>query len=244
MAQMRIRSRQVVAVYIAVTMFGEQGSGMGYPQHIFVYAVLLASCGPGIAATGSGDWQQESDDWEYLRRVGWVELYRKPVAGSQFAALQARTRMEVPAASVFRVISDYDHFTEFVPAVGASRVLAKAGTDTRVYQRLDLPMLFTDRHYVIRVTDSLDTANGRIRVDWQLDANQTSTLSTTDAVLPKTFTGFWNLTDTPDGSGCEAVYAIHVDPGGRLPAWLFTRAAERYVTDVVAAVRERAMMQE
>jgi hypothetical protein len=38
---------------------------------------------------------------------------------------------------------------------------------------------------------------------------------------------------------CDAVYSIHVDPGGRLPAWLYSRAAERYVTNVVEAVRQR-----
>jgi len=191
------------------------------------------------ADTGAPDWQPEMHGWSHLRQVGMTEIYRKPVADSPFPALLARTRLPVPAEKVFRVISDYDHFADFVPAVNESRVLEKSGAITRVYQRLGLPMLFADRHYVIQVTDIPDAANGLVRVNWRLDANQTRALSTTEAVLPETFTGFWRLTDIPDGSGCDAIYSIHVDPGGQIPAWLFSRAAEHYVTDVVAAVRNR-----
>jgi ribosome-associated toxin RatA of RatAB toxin-antitoxin module len=207
-----------------------------------MYLVLLVACGVGQAATGAEDWQPEADGWELLRRVDGIELYRKPVAGSHFPALLARTRMTVPATNVYRVISDYDHFTGFVPAVTASRVLERSGANTRVYQRLGLPLLFADRHYVIRITDSLDAANGLVRVNWQLDAERSRALSAAAALLPETFTGSWRLTDTPGGPGCTAVYAIHVEPGGRLPAWLFSRAAERYVTDVVEAVREQVML--
>ena len=48
-------------------------------------------------------------------------------------------------------------------------MLAQSAANTWVYQRLGLPMLFAYRHYVIQVTDALDTANGPIRVNWQLD---------------------------------------------------------------------------
>lgn len=215
---------------------------MGHVQRVVVYLVVLVACGTGLAATGAEDWQPEADGWEHLRRVDGIELYRKPVAGSRFPALLARSHMEVAAENVFRVISDYDHFTGFVPAVTASRVLERSGVNTRVYQRLGLPLLFADRHYVIRVTDTLDEASGLVRVNWQLDEQRSRALSPADAVLPETFTGFWRLADTPDSSGCEAIYAIHVEPGGRVPAWLFSRAAERYVTDVVEAVRRQVML--
>jgi ribosome-associated toxin RatA of RatAB toxin-antitoxin module len=215
MAQVRTR-------YIPVTVIGGQGSDMaGYPQQVFVTVLLLVSCGVGQAAAGA-------EGWDPLRQVG------------NIPALLARTPMAAPAARVYRVISDYDHFADFVPAVSASRVVARSGANTRVYQRLDLPMLVADRHYVIRVRDALDAAQRVIRVTWQLDESRSRALPPGDALLPETFTGYWRLTDTPDGSGCDAVYSIHVDPGGRLPAWLYSRAAERYVTDVVEAVRQRA----
>lgn len=215
---------------------------MGSRQLTVIYVVLLVVCCLGQAAAGKADWQPVADGWEYLRRVDDIELYRKPVAGSRFPALLARARIAAPATSVFRVISDYDHFTEFIPAVSASRVLQRSAANTRVYQRLDLPILFSDRHYVIRITDTLDMAHGLVHVKWQLDEERLHALSPTDAVLPETFTGFWTLTDTPSSSGCTAIYAIHVEPGGRLPAWIFSRAAERYVTDVIEAVRKQVMM--
>ncbi|UCC55940.1 MAG: SRPBCC family protein [Gammaproteobacteria bacterium] len=214
---------------------------MGSLLRVLVSFVPLITCGIGLVTAGGRDWQPETNGWDYLHRVDHIDLYRKPVAGSRFPVLRARTRMEVPATKAFRVISDYDHFADFLPAVSASRVLAQSGGNTWVYQRLGMPMLVADRHYVIRVTDTFDEVhNGLIRVNWQLDANRSRTLSTNNAVLPDVFTGSWRLEDTADGEGCDAIYTIHVEPGGRLPAWLFSRAAKAYVINVVDAVRSRA----
>lgn len=239
------RSERGFTVYIVVTVIGRQGSDMGHVQRAVAYLVVLVACNAGGVAAGDGNWQRVTDGWEYLRRVDGIELYRKPVAGSRFPALQARTRLAAPAANVFRVISDYDQFTDFIPSVSASRVLERSGANTMVYQRLDLPLLFADRQYVIQVTDALEDAHqGLVRVNWQLDKRRSHALPASDAVLPEAFSGFWHLRDAPDKSGCKAIYAIHVEPGGRLPAWLFSRAAERYVTDVVAAVRQRTTLRE
>ena len=37
----------------------------------------------------------------------------------------------------------------------------------------------------------------------------------------------------------EAHYAVHSDPGGIVPGWLVTGMTERYIQQVVEAVRHR-----
>jgi ribosome-associated toxin RatA of RatAB toxin-antitoxin module len=208
-------------------------------RHLCRLALLLwlLGAGPGgMTAPGPADLAE----WEPRRVAGGIELYRQPVTGSRFPALAARTRFPLPATAVYRIVSDYDHFPGFVPAVRESRVLERNGATARVYQRLALPAWFADRHYVLAITDRLAEAEaGRIGIDWALATEETRTLPQAEAVIPATFTGSWRLMDTAGGRACEAVYAIHVEPGGRVPAWLFGPAAERYVIDVVAAVRRR-----
>ena len=76
MAQVRARSGPVVAAYIPVTVIGGQGSDTGHQQRVVIFVVLLVACGACQAATGDGDWQQETDGYGTLRRIDTIGLYR------------------------------------------------------------------------------------------------------------------------------------------------------------------------
>lgn len=175
-----------------------------------------------------------------MHSVGDVEIYRRPVSGSDIPAVRGRTHFRASVGDVYRVISDYDHFTGFIPYVSESRVLEQDDRATRVYQRLGFPMPVADRHYIIKVVNELHApATQVIDVSWQLDKRRSMTLSTQDALLPAAFSGSWHLEAPAGQAGCDAVYTIHVDPAGALPNWLFVRVAERYVAGVMQAVRKQ-----
>lgn len=169
-----------------------------------------------------------------------TELHRSPVAGSPIPAISAHTVFRAPADSVFRVISDYAHFPDFIPMVAESRVVDGDARTMTVYQRLDLPFPALDRHYVIDIINNLHAApTGIIDVAWSLDTLRTQALPSSRAVAPVAFSGSWHLVPVDRNAGCDAIYTIHVDPGGALPDWLFVRLTERYVMQVIGAVRKR-----
>ena len=119
-----------------------------------------------------------------------------------------------------------------------SRTLKQQGSTAWVYQRLGFPLMVADRHYVIRVSDTLARAEaGYIEVEWHLDRQQSRSLPSDSAVLPDAFSGSWQLTQRQDRQASDALYSIHVEPGGMLPAWLFSAASEDYVFKVIEAVR-------
>jgi hypothetical protein len=179
-------------------------------------------------------------DWTLVRRVDAVELYRRPVKDSDMPALQARTRFRAPVDDVFRVISDYDHFAGFIPLVSESRVVERGRRATWVYQRLGLPLLFADRHYIIKVVnDRHAPARGVIDVAWQVDKSRSPSLPANGALLPGAFSGSWHLEALAGQAGCDAVYSLHVEPGGTVPTWLFVGVTEHYVIHVMDAVRKR-----
>ncbi len=199
----------------------------------FLYCLVLSSGSPAL------DWRPDDNGWTLTRRSGDVDIYRRPVDGSVFPALLAHARIEASADSIYAVISDYDRFREFVPSVLDSRTLERRGHTSWVYQRLGFPLMVADRHYVIKVDDTLDQADaGYIRVEWRLDRTRSRSLPAGWAVLPESFSGSWQLSALQQDRLTAATYSIHVDPGGMLPAWLYAEAAENYVFSVIQAVRQ------
>jgi carbon monoxide dehydrogenase subunit G len=184
------------------------------------------------------EWQADDQGWRFSRRIGDVDIYLRPVEESTFPALRAHARIDAPLAAIYAVISDYDNFQDFIPSVLDSRILKRHKDTAWVYQRLGFPLMVADRHYVIKVTDTLNQAEaGYIEVDWHLDREQSRSLRIDGAVLPNSFSGSWQLTALKNGQQTDATYSIHVEPGGMLPAWLYSDAGENYVLGVIEAVR-------
>jgi hypothetical protein len=199
--------------------------------------ILILSLVLSLHARALG-WQPDNDGWTFSRRTGDVDIYLRPVEESAFPALLAHARIDAPVRTIYAVISDYDHFRDFIPAVLDSRTLKQQGSTAWVYQRLGFPLLVADRHYVIRVSDTLAQAEaGYIKVEWHLDRDQSRSLLSDSALLPDAFSGSWQLTQLQDRQASDALYSIHVEPGGMLPAWLFSAASEDYVFKVIEAVR-------
>jgi len=210
-------------------------------RHTGVVLLLFwCACWFVCSATAGAVGDAAPGDWVFVRRVGDIEIYRRPVSGSDVPAVRARTHFPASVGDVYQVVADYNHFAGFIPYVSESRVLEQDERATRVYQRLDFPVPIADRHYVIKVVNEVHArATHVIDVSWQLDTRRSMALSTQDALLPDAFSGSWHLDALSGQAGCDAVYTIHVDPAGGLPNWLFVRVTEHYVVKVLNAVRNR-----
>ena len=180
------------------------------------------------------------DEWRFVRQDQGVDIYRRPFNDSRIPELRGHTHFHASISDVYRVISDYDHFSDFIPMVSESRVLKRDARAIWVYQRLGMPSPITDRHYVIKVVDDLHAAPiSVIDITWWMDSTHSISLASNDAIMPEAFSGSWHLQDLALQGDCDAVYTIHVDPAGVLPDWLFVSMSERYVIQVMNAVRKR-----
>jgi ribosome-associated toxin RatA of RatAB toxin-antitoxin module len=199
--------------------------------------LLLTACWAMFSGAAS---RAAEDEWSFVRQDQGVEISRRPFDGSSIPALRGHTRFHASIGDVYRVISDYDHFSDFIPMVSESRVLKRDARAIWVYQRLGMPSPITDRHYVIKVTDDLHAApTGIIDVTWRMDSALSMSLASNGAIVPHAFSGSWHLQELALRGECDALYTIHVDPAGVLPDWLFIRMSERYVVQVMNAVRKR-----
>jgi len=213
------------------------------PEHAFYRLALLLLWAAGWFVNGAGassPGDAAAPEWKTVRRVGEIEISRRPVSGSSIPAVRGRTHFPAPVADVFHVISDYDRFAGFIPHVSESRVVEQNGRATLVYQRLGFPVPVADRHYIIHVVNDLHALPMRvIDISWELDRVRSLALSTKDALVPVAFSGSWHLEAPAGQAGCDAIYTIHVDPAGALPNGLFVRVAERYVAEVMRAILRR-----
>jgi hypothetical protein len=194
----------------------------------------LALARPAGADAGVRDVQ----GWQEVRATPEGRIFHKPMQGSAIPQVLITARFAAPAAAVYGVVTDYAHLAEFIPGVAESRIIRAAGDAQWVFHRLHFGGPVADRVYVMR---SVATAEGvdrdDYRVEWALAPEPVP--AGEQGSTPRQFSGFWELNSADGGNATEARYAVHSDPGGWIPPWLVTRMTDRYVRDVVRAVRMR-----
>jgi hypothetical protein len=209
--------------------------------------LFLALIGTGVATADSAGPTVPKEDpilkagWYPVSERGGLRLYNRAVPGAAVPAALARVRIEVPPARLFSVITNYDRFAEFVPYVARSQVVYREDGLRRVSQHLRFPGPLADRHYVIESRDNYTSfPQERWRVEWRLVPETNRPAPDETGITPAAFTGYWELTPVSGGAATDAIYSLHFDPGGALPAWLVTFAMNRYLPKVIDAVRARA----
>lgn len=187
-----------------------------------------------------GGMDLNGDGWRPVETTASGQIYHRQVTGSPLPWIMIVASFKSTPERVHKVVVDYDHFPEFIPNVLQSRVLENEGNDQWVYHHLVFPAPVSDRKYVIRSTDSERRPAQQVyRVDWQLDKRSFPGVDLAAAIRPDAFTGFWELQAVAGSNTTVAYYAVHSEPGGFIPGWLVTAMTERYVQQVVEAVRNR-----
>ena len=177
------------------------------------------------------------DAWHETGRSDAGVMYRCQ-AGTRIPWFMIKTTFSVRPSELFEVINNYDEFEAFVPNVADSRILESNGDQQWVFHHLRFPALFTDLNYVIRSTCSgSHPESAYYRVEWQLDGRHFPGLDLTQGKVPEALAGFWDIRPGDGDSPTEAHYGVYSDPGGLAPAWLVTRVTERYVRQLIRAIR-------
>lgn len=206
-------------------------------QGVFALTVILLLAKPACAGPASTDLHAANvQGWQAAGATPEGRLYHRPMQGSAIPQVLIEARFAASAAAVYGVVTDYAHFADFIPDVAESRILRTAGDAQWVFHRLHFTGPVADRVYVMRSVGRT-TGPGAYRVEWALAPEAVP--AGEQGIAPRQFSGFWELRTADDGKTTEARYAVHSDPGGRIPAWLVTRMTDRYVREVVSAVRGR-----
>jgi hypothetical protein len=178
--------------------------------------------------------------WRMIADTAQGRLFHRSVVGSSIPEAMIAARLDAPPGRVHALVTDYDHFAEFIPNVAESRVLRQAGDIQWVYHHLHFGGPVADRVYVIESRDAAShPPENHYRVEWTLSDRRFPVSDAGAGVRPRSFSGFWELRPLEGGAATEAVYGVHSDPGGLIPDWLVVKMTDRYIQQVIAAVRQR-----
>jgi len=191
--------------------------------------------------TGAGEVTgTDAPPWRMIADTPQGRLYHRAVEGSSLPEAMIVTRLNAPPARVHALVTDYDRFAEFIPNVSESRVLRQEGSRQWVFHHLHFGGPAADRVYVIESSDVASRPpEQHYRVEWKLSDRHFPVLDRAAGVRPAAFSGFWDLRPLDGGTATQAVYDVHSDPGGIIPDWLVTRMTDRYIQQVIMALRRR-----
>jgi hypothetical protein len=196
--------------------------------------VLCGLCLYGTVAHAEDDCRV----WHGARQTEQGTLLHRCVGDSPIDEVMIETRLQADPQRVFALVNDYEAFEEFIPDVADSRVLEQQGTVQWVYHRLHFPGPVMDRVYILK-SSGMAVGAQHWRVNWALSGRKFPHLAMAEGIRPSRLSGFWEIRSGERPGWTSARYAVHTDPGGRIPAWLVMRMTDRYVQQVVEAVRRR-----
>ena len=199
---------------------------------------VLLLCG--VVWLLAGDIQAGQGEWQLVKETRAGDLYHREMRDSSIPWTMITATFTASPERVHAIVTDYDHFSEFIPNVAESRVVQDTGNEQWVYHHLHFPAPVADRSYVIVSTDrGSRPQDGHYRVEWVLSDEIFPGVDLSAGVRPLAFAGFWELQPGRDAGSTEARYAVHSDPGGLVPGWLVSIMTDRYAVQVVQAIRER-----
>lgn len=139
-----------------------------------------------------------------------------------------------PPERVFRALTDYQYFDEFMPFVESADAAPQPDGSVVSFQRLDLPAPIGDRFYKVRARATIEGSegSGRSRV-WR---TRWSYVPGSGNVA--NHHGSWSLVEISPGRTL-ATCRLYTDPGGAVPAWTMDRATRKSLPWIFDGLRQQ-----
>ena len=191
--------------------------------------VLLAV----LAAPGA-----EAPPWRLVNDGDGIKVWTREVPGSAIREIKAETTAEVPPPRVWAVLDDVDNYPVFMPYVLEARNLASFEDGHYEYQLID-PPLVSRREYTLKVSYHVDRQAGTYERRWS-PANDRGPPAKEGVIRVEVNRGSWRL-EPVEGGRTRIRYYLYTDPGGAIPDWIANKANTTSVSDLLTAVRKRAL---
>ena len=202
--------------------------------------VLMIS-GPWMTSVSAGE--ERSGDtperpWKHVTTTDGVKVYERSVPGVAAREAKAIATVNASVCAVLAVITDLEHYKDFMPYTSVSKVTYREGASTHFFTVLALPVV-GDRYYTIKLTQHPPEKPGQPhRVTWTLAKEHLGKPKGKGLVAVPFNDGYWEL--KPVGKDrAQVTYYVWTDPGGSLPKFLANLAQRQSVPQVITAVRDR-----
>jgi hypothetical protein len=207
-----------------------------------ILVCLLSTAGALTARCGGPVLSSDSSSWQQTDSKSGVTIYSRSRLGSSLKEFKGTGLIDMPPATVEKVLADTTEYPRFMPYVSSSRIVGHDGDATLNYQLLDVPFV-SPRDYTVRVEHGITTGTGgaaTYRDTWRT-ANEAGPASPPGTVRVKVNEGSWLLQPAgADGKQTQATYQIYTDNGGVVPAFLDNHASQVIIPKLFDAIRKEA----
>ena len=186
--------------------------------------------------------------WRQVEKKGDITLYERDKPGSSIKEVRAVGTFSSPNWMIRNVLDDTEHYTQFMPYVIQSRILAcdPAKRQLLAYAEINPPVV-SRRDYTILITDESRKGPGEGEMTyvtrWQ-DANTKGPAEKSGVVRVKNNDGSWLLEPTDGGQHTKATYTLYTDGGGGVPAFLLNRLNKQRLTELFEIVGKRVQKEQ
>lgn len=139
--------------------------------------------------------------------------------------------IDVPPERVFRALTDYAHWQEFMPFLERSDAKPLPDGTVESQHVLDLPAPTGVRRYKVRLQSRVEetTAGRRWHIDWKAVPGSGNL---------KAHRGSWILTEFSPGRTLAAC-TLYTDPGGFTPNWAMNSATRKMLDWIFKGLRQQ-----
>ena len=147
--------------------------------------------------------------------------------GSGVKTAEAIFLIKAPPETVFKTVTDFNHYPEFMPNIKAATPVEK-GNRNKKY-KFTLKVAFWDINYVLLLKSNVK--NRLYSLNWEFvegDIRDTS--------------GSWEIKQyDKDNEYSLILYRVRTDPGRFVPDWVADRLSTKSIPDMIKAVEKRSI---
>jgi uncharacterized protein YndB with AHSA1/START domain len=175
----------------------------------------------------------------YIQRCCELSLavFTRDEPDSGVREVRAIGEMDATPARVFEVITDYTHYTEFMPYAVGAKLVSDVNGEPVVWGMIDPPVI-SRRDWVTRSKIEKHRPDGVFRTSWVPE------LVEGPPPLPGVIrlvrnSGSWTLEPIDGGKRTRATYQLATDPGGDVPAFVVKAVNTDGLPDLFKAIKDR-----
>lgn len=181
------------------------------------------------------------NEWNLVTTTQGVKVWNREKPGTSVKEVKISGVIEAPAWRVLKVVTDFDHYEEFMPSTKESRVLRKDGNTVHFYSRVS-PPLISDRDYTLELVSSVVPGKDGHFITKFTQANDQGPAERKGVVRVTIVSGYWLMESLDNGKNTLLTYYVFTAPGGAVPDALANEANSRSLPGIIKAIREQVRL--
>lgn len=187
-----------------------------------------------------------SNDWRLVKYKNDIAFYMKPKIGSAIPEFRGETVTEGKISDLYDLLMDVKSYPDWVYQCESAQIIQTNGRDSlHIYQVNSLPLL-KRRDIVLRGKVESNTGSKLMRIrlvatpDYcdDKDSEKCKTINSSKNVRVTQSTGSFEAEQINE-SQIKITWQQHINPGGKIPAWVVERQLDNLVFKTLAGLREK-----